>query len=57
MLRIWEVSISATNANSCEPMKCGYHGLRWQIMLKLYQENEPVTLHPVKLSKARSVPY
>ena len=57
ILRIWVLSISAADANSYEPMKCGYHGLRWQIMLKLYQKNEPVTLHPAQLSKARSGPY
>lgn len=35
----------ATNVNSYEPMKYGYHGLRRQVRLKLYQENEPVTLN------------
>jgi hypothetical protein len=35
----------ATNVNSYEPMKYGYQGLRRQVRLKLYQENEPVTLN------------
>ena len=34
MLRVWDVSIPAADANSYDPMKCGNRGSRGRIMMK-----------------------